>query len=437
MAGGRLNLFQRMMVRWRDLHPYNPVHVVWLPARLDAARLRGRVAHELEARGLTGLVVDEARARFRYQGGAASVEVPVVADDGDALGALTREIERQFNAPFPRTSPATPFRFFAMQGEGGFHLGLAYDHFVAGGDAIARLLTGIARGYLADGGASTPEALVLYPATYRTLFLRHPLWALGALAGLPRMVAASRRALRPGYADACDAHNAFKYFRIGPQETRALVGAGKAWGVTVNDLLMASLLCALAPLSADRRRAARRNQVAVAAIVNIRRDLPGEAGNALSPFLAAFRVGHSVPEGIGLRQLADEVHEDTARIKRRHLYLQGILALGVSALMWPLLSVRQRHRFYPKHYPSWAGVTTLNLNEIWRDPGADAMAPLYYMRAVPTGPLCPMVFAVTTVRDVLHVGVSFRTTAFSRAAIDGIAEHFVRCIETLHAEPAA
>jgi len=28
---GRLNLFQRMMLRWRDMHPYNAVHVVLVP----------------------------------------------------------------------------------------------------------------------------------------------------------------------------------------------------------------------------------------------------------------------------------------------------------------------------------------------------------------------------------------------------------------------
>ena len=38
-ADGRFNLFQRMMLRWRELHPYNPVHVVHVPQALDAGRL--------------------------------------------------------------------------------------------------------------------------------------------------------------------------------------------------------------------------------------------------------------------------------------------------------------------------------------------------------------------------------------------------------------
>ncbi len=35
---GRLNLFQAAMLRWRELHPYNAVHVAELPGPLDAAR---------------------------------------------------------------------------------------------------------------------------------------------------------------------------------------------------------------------------------------------------------------------------------------------------------------------------------------------------------------------------------------------------------------
>ena len=41
---GALNFFQRMMLRWRELHPYNPVHVVRVPVALDAERLRDAIA---------------------------------------------------------------------------------------------------------------------------------------------------------------------------------------------------------------------------------------------------------------------------------------------------------------------------------------------------------------------------------------------------------
>jgi hypothetical protein len=45
---GRLNLFQRMMLRWRELHPYNPVHAVRVPAALERARLQACIDDHLE-----------------------------------------------------------------------------------------------------------------------------------------------------------------------------------------------------------------------------------------------------------------------------------------------------------------------------------------------------------------------------------------------------
>jgi len=91
-AGVRFNLFQRMMLRWRDLHPYNPVHVVRVPAVLEPERLRACIAEHLEALGLTGLSVDLSRWRFRYEGGPATVNGVVVAAEGTPV-ALGDRIE--------------------------------------------------------------------------------------------------------------------------------------------------------------------------------------------------------------------------------------------------------------------------------------------------------------------------------------------------------
>lgn len=432
---GRLNLFQRMMLRWRELHPYNPVHVIRIDAPLDPARLRACIGTHLEAAGLTGLTVDPKRWRFRYAGGAADVALSVRAAAGDALGVLAVEIEREFNEPFAAATEATPFRFVAVDGGGAFHLALAYDHFVAGGDSIAPLLEQIAERYEGSApGQSAVPPFERYPGTYRRLLLRHPLAAVGALAGLPRMVAASRRSFRPRYANADDQYNAFKYICLGPKALNGLRGAGKAWGVTFNDLLMASTLQALAPLTAARTREPRRRELAVASIVNIRGDFGTGARAALSPLLASFRVAHPVPDGIGLRELVQAVHAETARVKARRLDLLSLLALGVSAWMWRFLTPGQRARFYPKHYPAWAGVTTLNVDAL-RSRTGRGDARFDYLRAVPTGPLCPMVFAVTTAKGDLHVGVSYRTAAFTRAAVDAVTSEFVRCIESLREVP--
>jgi hypothetical protein len=428
---GRLNLFQRMMLRWRELHPYNPVHAVRVPAPLERARLQACIDGHLEALGLTGLVLDLKRWRYRYDGGPARAALAMREAGGDPLGALSGEIEREFNTPFPAAAGSTPFRFVAVDSGSEFYLALAYDHFVAGGDAIALVLKGIAERYVGGPAAgSAPARLERYPPTYRSLLLRHPFRVLAALAALPGMVAASRRAFRPRYGSTDDQYNAFKYFSLGPRALDVLRGTGKAWGVTFNDLLIASALRAFEPFAAERAREPRRRELAVASIVNIRDDLGAAARATVSPFLASFRISHPVPAGIGLRELVAAVHAETARVKARRLDLLSLVALAVSALMWPFLSPAQRARFYVKYYPAWAGVTALNVNALWGR-GEGTGAPFDYLRAVPTGPLCPMVFAVTTVKDVLHVGVAYRTAVFSSATVDQVTSEFVRCLESL------
>ena len=433
--GGRLNLFQRMMLRWRDLHPYNPVHVVRVPAALEVERLRNCIAQRLVALGLTGLSIDRPRWRFRFDGGPADVQLAVAVAGSDAAAELSRTIEREFNRPFPQGQRENPFRFVAIDEGDAFQCVLAYDHYVASGDSIARLLSGMACAYI--GAAEQPVPMERYSPTYRNLLLRHPLWVMRSILGLARLVATTRHAYRARYDQAEDGHNAFSYLRLTPPQHDALLATAKAWGVTVGELLMASLMQALSPLAAQRRHAPRRNQLAVASILNMRADFGADALDALSPLLAAFRVAHEVPEGMGTRELATHVHSEAARIKRGHLYLQSIMALGVSALLWPWLSAPKRHGLYTKHFPAWAGITSLNLNPIWARSACAGTARLDYLRAVPTGPLCPLVFAVTRTHDVMHIGIAYRTAALSRAQVDEVAAALLQCIDGLPIEPSA
>ena len=134
------------------------------------------------------------RWRFRYEGGPATVELAVTAAGGDALAELSRTIEREFDRPFAPGRHENPFRFVAIDEGDAFQLALAYDHYVASGDSIARLLSGMACTYL--GAGERPMPMERYSPTYRNLFLRHPLWVMRSILGLVRMVATARRAYR-------------------------------------------------------------------------------------------------------------------------------------------------------------------------------------------------------------------------------------------------
>jgi len=428
---GRLNLFQATMLRWRELHPYNAVHVVTVGSALEPSRLRTRIESRLETARLTGLVLDRRRRRFDYRGGPAAIELTVLAGGDDPLHVAEREIERQLNLPFPRDGAFMPFRFFAVEAGGAFHLGLAYDHFIAGGDSIAILLDKVVESYRSEASAAAPPWTPRrYPSTYARLFLRHAGFAILGLRRMPSLIASCRRSYRaPCHADR-EATIAFLSRRVAAADFAALVRATRDWGVTLNDLFLAMLLLALAPLARGRNQAHHRRELAAASIMNVRGEFERDANDTFGQFLASLRVSHPVPPGIDLRDLTQEIHAETARIKAEKLYLQTLLALGWAGFAWRFLRPDHRRCFLAKHYAIWAGVTNLNADPLCpalRDAGPGTE----YLRAVPTGPLAPIVFAITTFGGIMQIGVSFRAADVGRELAESVATEFLRCVRSL------
>ncbi len=145
-------------------------------------------------------------------------------------------------------------------------------------------------------------------------------------------------------------------------------------------------------------------------------------------------MAHLVPEGIGLRELAKDVHAQSTQWKEQRLYLQTLVVMGYSSIVWRFLGVPQRQRFHVKNWPVWVGVTMLNVDTLWREGGA-ADSPPAYLRAVSTGPLAPMVVAVSTSGGALEAGVSYRTAAFEKETVDKVSADVLRTLRAMSRPP--
>lgn len=426
---GRLNLFQAAMLRWRELYPYNAVHVAELPGPFDAGKLEQAISTHLAALGVTGLRLDAEQRRFEYAGGPATVALQVIDGGADPLRVIEQEMERQLNVPFAPTGDLDPFRFFAVVAGDTFHLGVAYDHFIAGGDSIVALLKGIAARYddSAPAGLPPPD---LYPATYGRLFRRNPLKFYIGQYSLPTMLLRVRRAFRPRYRYGNAPDNAFASLELPPELYAAVVRSAKAWGIKFNDLLLAMLFKALSPEVPERLHERRRREIAIASVINIRHELAPGPDAAFGQFLSSQLVSHPVPADMTLEALAREIHAQTQRVKRRKLYLQTLYMLSWGGLVWPFMTVEQRKQMYAKNYPVWAGMSTLNVDAIWRESAGTAPV-LHYLRAVSTGPFSPIVMAPASVGACLHIGLTYRSAAFSRDDIARISAALLGCARDL------
>jgi len=420
------------MLRWRATYPYNAVHVAELPGPLDEARLSKAIDGYLTDAGIGKLALDCERRRYEYAKGPVHVDVPILQARGDTLALLEREMERHLNAGFGEDGAAfMPLRFFAVDSGPSFHLGVAYDHFVAGGDSVVALLKAIAARY--DGSLpanlGAPET---YPRTYAKLFASNALAFYIGQYMLPGMLLRARRAFRPLYPHGDDKYNAFASFELPPHVHAGVVRASKAWAVTRNDLMLAMMLCAISPEVEGRRGATRRNEIAVASVINLRDQVAESPHRAFGQFLSSFLVSHTVPADITLEALARDVHAQTERVKRRKLYLQTLFLIACGGLAWRFMTPEQHKQMDAKNYPVWGGLSALNVEAIWN--GVPGNTPvLHYLRAVSTGPIAPIVVAPASVGDGLHIGVTYRTSAFTREDIERINERFMTCARRLAA----
>ena len=420
---GRLNAFQRSMLQWNSLHPYNAIHVVRVPGVLDLERLRSAIKLTLESAGLTGLELDERAGTYEYFGGSGSVELKPISPTPPHGPAFAEELERQLNTPFAHNSRFTPFRCFVAPQDQSFSLALVYFHPVADGESIVLLLKDIVQAYQGKVLPAPTDPLERYPGQSYSVLSRHPDVLVRKLASLPASAGRMRRTARPHYRDPGDLTNKFTFFSLGASRLGAMLQAAKSLQVTVNDLFLALLMKAMSQVAPDRTQAGRRSNLSLGCIVNTRRDLGLEEQRVFGLFLGSFIVHHRAAAGTPLEELARDIGRQTLWIKQSRLYLGAALELTLGRLLVSRFSEQRRKKLYQKHYPLWGGLTNMNLNRLW--PTSQEGPSVDYFRAVSTGPVTPLVVSITTIGRVANVGLTYRPTVFGTPEIERIKACFL------------
>ena len=424
----RLNSFQKTMLQWNDLHAYNAVHVVRIAGGVNLLRLRGAIDGSLESRGLTHLTLDRRQDSFAYEGGPVASEIRIISPDADSTRALETEIARQLNTAFEPLGRFNPFRFFVVPDEEEFLLGLVYFHPVADAESIVHLLKRMVDDYLSPAALRVTDPVERYPGRFDNLLLS-PRMLAGKICALPALIRNLGRACRLPYRDAGDLNNGFIFFSLKAEWFRSLAASSKSWDVTLNDLFLALLLKSMSFLQPERAQASRRRRITIGCIVNKRKDLALDSRRTFGLFLGSFLVSHEVPEGISLMDLARDVWCQTRDIKEKKLYLTTALEMGIARIATALTSSAGCKKLYPKNYPLWGGITNMNLNSLWDEAGRTR--PPDYFRAVSTGPVTPFVVSITTANDSINVGITYRSTVFSRPQVERVKVEFLKLFDQL------
>jgi hypothetical protein len=416
------------MLQWNDLHPYHAVHVVRLRGHPDAQTIRKGITRTLRAHGLGALTLDRASRTFRFDAEPGPVEVREVAPGSDPIESLRQEMEHQLNQRIAVEPAFSPFRFFVIPELETYLLGLTYFHAVADAESVTLLLRQIA-GALSGRIPARVNRLDCHPPRHdgfwSSLIHQGPRKLLGLSADVRRM----RRAHRPPLRDVEDLTNRVQLLHAEPVQLMCLIQSAKRWGVTVNDVLLALLMRAVAPLAADRLAQSRRRDIALATIVNVRRQHNIDSAQTFGLFLGSFVVSHPMSEPVSIEALARALHVRTEDVKRRRAFLATPLELRLANWLMSWSPPSRQKKFYHKHQPLWGGITNMNLNNLW--PDAEQSGSLDYFRTVSTGPVTPLALSATTFAEHVNIAVSYRPAVFDDPAIEQVRSGLTRQFESL------
>ncbi len=424
-ASGRLNAFQKVMLQWSSLHPYNAVHTYKIAGPLRLGDLAEAVETAFRCHGLGIARLSADGESFRHETDT-QPEVEAVVGGEHPEDDLKEYVSRALNRPFERPV-SRPFRLAALDaGPHAHYVILAYDHWVADSYAARLVLRSILGRYLALPAPEKEDRLELYPGTYREVFRRRLHGGELARAAFRAMRQWNRN--RSAWRVACWSNTQwtvdYRLYHTIPGTVARLREFARANGATVHDVLLAAFGRALAEVMPSRGR---RNGLALGSIVDTRGIADEDLSRAMGAFLGYYLVRNDPDTTIGLDEATRQVAARTLPIKTHHRYMDSLVNMQFVNTVWPWLSAAARCHFMRKALPMSGGISNVLVRDAWMNQNRDVI--LDYHRGVSTGPSVPIVLSPTTYRDHLNIGVSYRLAGFPRAKIDALMAMFRDQIE--------
>ncbi|NLE39227.1 MAG: hypothetical protein GX621_14485 [Pirellulaceae bacterium] len=453
---GNLNVFQRVMRQWTDLHPYNAIHVFRFDGRADLDRLTDSIDRAWRALDFGTVSLQRHQYRFWHpaeqrpevefvSSSEAPTSSPVEAADKPESSAASTPAEPAANhAPaidahlsdlLNRRFPAqdyAPIRFSVLQEAACHYLCVAYDHWIADGMALRVLLRPIIREYCGDPGQPSSDAggladlaneVSFYPPTYRRAYRKYfstkakrlSQWWRGILANNVTILVPSR--------EKNNMHVQLVSRDLPAETLQTVLARAKQHGVTVHDLFLAAITRACMPHLPARLVRRNRRRMGIGSIVDARGLADVDIDRAFGVYLGYFITHARADSADTLDGLAQVIAEKTRVIKNNRAYLNTAIGMKIQCWLWPLMPRFARAAFLRNSLPLSAGITNTRVTDDWMLALRDASPRrlLGYFRAAPTGPILPISFAPTTMGDALHLGITWRPSCFDRATIDEIA----------------
>jgi hypothetical protein len=424
----RLNAFQRLMLQWGELHPYNAAHVYRLARPLAPEALVAAIRDTYRANGLGIVEVDAENLSYCHQTDH-SPQIEIVDGGLNPEATLADHLTKELNHRFARPR-CQPWRFSVVDAEPDAHYLIAtYDHWIADGVAARLMLRNVLDRYCQWNVPENRRPLDLYPGTYREVFA-HRFQGTRLLGAGVRSLQnwwQSRTVARVPYSSSLQMEVCYELYRAAGGTVPQLRHFARSLGATVHDVILAALGRAMAEYLPCR--AARRQQsMALGTIVDTRGEAEEDLSDSMGAFLGYFLVRLAADRSLSLADTVRCVAAATGPIKARRAYLDALIGMKMAGALWPRLRASSKPFFMRNALPITAGVSNVVVRDPWMEEGrGDCITE--YIRGVSTGPILPVVLTPTSFDDEMNVGVCYRIAGFSRQKINGLMAMFMDQIE--------
>lgn len=415
-----LNSFQRVMLQWSDVYPYNACHLYCLSGAGDPQRFREAAQRMLAAAGW-GRAIIEAGGRYASFGPCDEVEVREVVGASAAKVDLDREITVELNRPFDRPE-CCPIRFvFVADGAAPCHWIVAtYDHWTADSVTMRLLMRRIVGEYL---GEPCEDSRPL-PVCDRSLLnaLREPLSPWRRWRTAVNTVARAlleRQPVKPAAAESEGRAVGFRFFRFEEGMADRLWRFARDHGATVHDVFLAVLHQVLGRHLPCRRSLTQCDKIALGSIVDIRSEMAGPFRQSLGVLLGFWTLREKVGAFESLSEAVEQLAVRTRQIKSRRAHLDSLVSIAIGAAAWPWLPRRWRARLMRRTMPLTAGITNVIVRDRWLE-HSFAGTIVEYARAAPLGPTVPLVISPTTMGNRLNIGFTYAASELAERQIAAI-----------------
>ncbi len=428
------------MRRWTGLHPYNAGQIMEVSGPPDRERWKAAVEAVL---GEMGLGAPRFSAHDRLVHFVPCDDLPIEQSEQSLVDFFNEELNRPFAAG------DVPIRFCtlpATQGGDSHCLAAVYDHWIADSRAMRELMQRVFERYQHPEQPSQRAPLTLHAPAFTPLFRRHVgrFTRLAAVRESVRNVYRQRHGFRVNIADPLDFTSRFQIFRLPDGLIDNVYRFAKSQVGSVNDAFLAILGQTMGAYTLHERTTRKRKffhfkrqQIGLGTIVDIRDASAEPLDRVFNLYLSSYVVLLANAERRTAGDLTREISAHTAKLKKSFATVKGFWALAMARFWWDLHnSNRYRSQLLHKTVPVVAGISNVNMTHSWADPAdenSDAAAPriLDYLRISPTGPLLPLVFTLTTLRNRLTLCVTYRTTSFTDEQAGKLAQDFTQRLSCL------